>query len=230
MTTAACPLPTARRTIPGNEPAMPGNDADSTLRAIRHRRGLTLAAVAERAGFTAAHLSMLETGKRKLRRLDHITALAAVLRVPPSELIDEEILSDGEWATRGGLPDRGVPGNCDDIATGRHARLADELTGHISRGDGYAAGELLKRMTRDRSVNPWLLLDQLTKRQARILRPMPPTAPARRQITDASEADTRHQRGRRGALWLFACFYEPFLALRGFVTLIYPRPRRQQET
>jgi hypothetical protein len=38
-------------------------------------------------------------------------------------------------------------------------RLANEQTGHISRGDGYAAGELLKRMARGRSVNPWLLLD-----------------------------------------------------------------------
>jgi len=181
---------------------MPGNDAESTLRAIRHRRGLTLAAVAGRAGFSTAYLSMLERGERKLRRLDHITALAAVLRVPPSELIDEEIASDGEWATRGGLPDRGIPGNYDDIATGRHARLADELTGHISRGDGYAAGEMLQRMTRDRSVNPWLLLDQLTKRQARIPRPMPPTAPAQRQILNTSGTDARHQRGRRGALWM----------------------------
>jgi transcriptional regulator with XRE-family HTH domain len=181
---------------------MPGNDADSTLRAIRRRRGLTMAAVAERSGLSQSFLSMLERGERKLRRLDHITALAAVLRVPPSELAGEEILSDGEWATRGGLPDRGVPGNCDDIATGRHARLADELTGYMSRGDGYAAGELLKRMTRDRSVNPWLLLDQIAKRQARIPRPTPPAAPARRQITDASAADTRHRRGRRGALWM----------------------------
>ena len=160
---------------------MPGNDAESTLRAIRRRRGLTLTAVAGRAGFSNAHLSKLETGKIRLKRLDHIIALAAILRVPPSELAGEEILSDGEWATRGGHPDRGVPGNRDDTATGRHARLADELTGHMSRKDGYAAGELLRRMKQDRSVNPWLLLDQLTKRQARIPRPAPPTAPARRQ-------------------------------------------------
>jgi transcriptional regulator with XRE-family HTH domain len=181
---------------------MPGNDTESTLRAIRRRRGLTLAAVAERAGLSTGQLSMLETGKRKLRRLDHITALAAVLRVPPSELTGKEILSDGEWATRGGHPGRGIPENYDDITTGRHARLADELTGHISRGDGYAAGELLKRMTRDRTVNPWFLLDQLTKRQTRIPRPMPSIAPERRQITGTSAADTRHRTGRRGALWV----------------------------
>jgi transcriptional regulator with XRE-family HTH domain len=180
---------------------MPGNDAESTLRAIRRRRGLALGAVAGRAGFSTAHLSMLETGKRKLRRLDHITALAAVLRVPPSELIGDEIVSDGEWATRGGLPDRAVPGNCDEIATGRHARLADELIGYMSRGDGYAAGEFLWRMTRDRSVSPWLLLDQLTKREIFILRNAPSIASAQRQVLSGSAADTGRQRGMRGALW-----------------------------
>jgi hypothetical protein len=41
-------------------------------------------------------------------------------------------------------------------------RLAGQLIGYVSRGDMYAAGAWLRRMARDPSVNPWLLLDQLT--------------------------------------------------------------------
>ena len=50
----------------------------------------------------------------------------------------------------------------DDIAVARHRELAGRFIGYVSRGDTYAAGAWLRRLARDPSVSPWLLLDQLT--------------------------------------------------------------------
>ena len=56
------------------------------LRELRAERGLTLEAVATRAGMDVSTLSRLESGKRRLA-LDHLPGLAAALGVSTDELL-----------------------------------------------------------------------------------------------------------------------------------------------
>lgn len=56
------------------------------LRALRHRRGMTLEVLAGLSGKTAAYLSMIENGKRPLDRYSLIVSLANALGVPPADL------------------------------------------------------------------------------------------------------------------------------------------------
>ena len=49
-------------------------------------RGLSLRAVAELAGFSASYLSLIERGVRPVDKRSTLEALAAALRVAPSEL------------------------------------------------------------------------------------------------------------------------------------------------
>lgn len=56
------------------------------LREIRVWRGLSLRAVAELAGFSASYLSLIERGERPVDKRSTLEALAAALRVAPSEL------------------------------------------------------------------------------------------------------------------------------------------------
>lgn len=56
------------------------------LREIRLWRGLSLRATAELAGFSASYLSLIERGQRPVDRRSTLEALAAALRVAPSEL------------------------------------------------------------------------------------------------------------------------------------------------
>jgi hypothetical protein len=48
-----------------------------------------------------------------------------------------------------------------DFAVDRHRALAKQFTFYVSQGDMHAAGVWLRRVARDQSVSPWLLLDQL---------------------------------------------------------------------
>jgi len=59
------------------------------LREVRAWRGLSLRAVAELAGMTAGHLSNIENGKRRVDKRSTLEALAAALRVAPSELAEQ---------------------------------------------------------------------------------------------------------------------------------------------
>lgn len=56
------------------------------LREIRAWRGLSLRATAQLAGLSASYLSMIERGERQVERRATLEALAAALRVAPSEL------------------------------------------------------------------------------------------------------------------------------------------------
>ena len=137
-------------------------DADHPLRRVRRRRGLTQVELAGLAGLSFSYISMIECGRRRLTRRDHVTALAAALRVPPAEIAPSMSPGPGEWAPAPSAPVSAFPPVTDDIAAARHRELAGQLIGYVSRGDTYAAGAWLRRMARDPSVNPWLLLDQLT--------------------------------------------------------------------
>jgi len=142
--------------------AAPAARADHPLRRVRRRRGLTTTALADLAGLSPSFISMVETGQRPLRRRDHINALAAVLRVPPAEIAPSISPGVDEWAPAPPAPAPAFPPRGDDIAVARHQELAAQFISQVSRGDTYAAGAWLRRLARDPSVHPWLLLDQLT--------------------------------------------------------------------
>ncbi len=69
---------------------MPTGDPPVTigrrLREVRVWRGLSLRAVAELSGLSASYLSRIERGERPVERRSTLEALAAALRVAPSEL------------------------------------------------------------------------------------------------------------------------------------------------
>ena len=126
------------------------------------RRGLTQVELAGLAGLSSSYISMIERGRRKLTRRDHVNALAAALRVPPAEISAEHDPRPDEWAPASSARRRAFPPGIDDIAAARHRELAGQFIGYVTGGDTYAAGAWLRRLARDPNVNPWLLLDQLT--------------------------------------------------------------------
>jgi transcriptional regulator with XRE-family HTH domain len=136
--------------------------AGHPLRQARLRRGLTQVELAGLAGLSYSYISMIECGRRKLTRRDHVNALAAALRVPPAEIAPATVPGLDEWAPAPPAPAPAFPPLNDDIAAARHREVAGQLIGYVSRGDTYAAGAWLRRLARDPGVNPWLLLDQLT--------------------------------------------------------------------
>ena len=64
-------------------------DIARRLRELRTWRGKSLRVIAELAGISESHLSRLESGERRLDKRTTIAALAAALRVSPSELIGQ---------------------------------------------------------------------------------------------------------------------------------------------
>lgn len=136
--------------------------ADHPLRQVRLRRGLTQVELAGLAGLSYSYISMIECGRRRLSRRDHVNALAAALRVPPAEIAPAMVSGLDEWSPAPPASAPAFPPVCDDIAAARHRELAGQLMGYMIQGDRYAAGAWLRRMARDPGVNPWLLLDQLT--------------------------------------------------------------------
>ena len=141
---------------------VPVTSAGHPLRQVRLRRGLTQVELAGLAGLSYSCISMIECGRRKLTRRDHVNALAAALRVPPAEIAPGTVPGLDEWTPAPPAPAPAFPPLRDDIAAARHRELAGQLIGYVSRGDTYAAGAWLRRLARDPNVNPWLLLDQLT--------------------------------------------------------------------
>lgn len=141
-------------------------ESASPLRELRRRRGLTLEVLAGRSGLSTSFLSAVETGKRRLTRFDHISAIASALGVAPSELAPGSFQGFDEWvlAASSSAADP-FPAICDELTVKRHRGFAEELMRYVMRGDGYAAGEWLRRIARDPNVSPWLLLDQLAMRQ-----------------------------------------------------------------
>ncbi len=135
--------------------------AEHPLRRVRRHRGLTTTVLADLAGLSQSFISMVETGQRLLRRRDHINALAAALRVPPADIAPSTAPGFDEWASAS-PPASAFPAASDEITATRHAHLAREFMTQVASRDTYAAAKWLRRLARDPSVNPWLLLDQLT--------------------------------------------------------------------
>ena len=150
---------------------VPVASAGHPLRQARLRRGLTQVELAGLAGLSYSYISMIERGRRKLTRRDHVNALAAALKVLPAEIAPATIPGLDEWALAPSAPATAFPPVIDDIAVGRHRELAAQFMSQVSRGDTYAAGVWLRRLARDPNVNPWLLLDQLTPLSSKKLAP-----------------------------------------------------------
>jgi transcriptional regulator with XRE-family HTH domain len=74
---------------------VPVTGAEHPLRQARLRRGLTQVGL---AGLASSYISMIERGRRKLTRRDHVNALAAALKVPPAEIAPSMIAGSDEWA------------------------------------------------------------------------------------------------------------------------------------
>jgi transcriptional regulator with XRE-family HTH domain len=136
--------------------------AEHPLRRARLRRGLSQVELAGLAGLSCSFISMIERGQRALTRRDHVNALAAALKVPPAEIAPSMTGGSDEWAPAP-PPACAFPPARDDLTMARHRDLAGRFIGHVISGDTCAAGAWLRRMARDPSVDPWLLLDQLTK-------------------------------------------------------------------
>ena len=147
---------------------VPVTSAEHPLRRVRLRRGLTQVELAGLAGLSYSYISMIECGRRKLTRRDHVNALAAALKVPPAEIAPSMVAGSGEWAPASPSACAFPPAG-DDITVARHRDLAGRFIGHVISGDTCAAGAWLRRMARDPDVNPWLLLDQLTTAEHAVL-------------------------------------------------------------
>lgn len=134
------------------------DDAGVRLRTARLRRGMTQTVLADLACISPAFVSMVETGQRELTRVCDIIALADVLKISPLYLA-------GGWEDAPPprqRPARTVPfpARRDPITLAQHQRLARQFI-QLARQDGRSAGDWLRRLARQPSVHPWLLLDQL---------------------------------------------------------------------
>jgi transcriptional regulator with XRE-family HTH domain len=136
------------------------DDAGVRLRTLRLQRGLSQVALAGLACVSPAFISMIENGQRPLRSADHILALADVLQVSPLYLADGR--QDSPAAAQPAPRTVPFPSRCDPITLARHQRLARQYAALLAAGDGRAAGDWLRRLAREPTVNPWLLIDQLT--------------------------------------------------------------------
>jgi transcriptional regulator with XRE-family HTH domain len=134
------------------------DDPGVRLRTARLRRGMTQTALAGLACMSPAFVSMVETGQRSLRSADHILALADVLRVSPFYLADGR--EDSPAPSRPTTTAAPFPPRCDQIRLARHQELARQLI-QLAREDGRATGDWLRRLARDPTISPWLLLDHL---------------------------------------------------------------------
>jgi transcriptional regulator with XRE-family HTH domain len=133
------------------------DDAGARLRTLRLRRGIPLAVLGGLSGVTPSFLSMVENGHRELRRWSDILALASALEASPLYLAFGNPETPGARAPSP-MP---FPAGPDAVTLRRHERLARELAGLLAHGDGRAAGDWLRRLAREPSVSPWLLIDQL---------------------------------------------------------------------
>jgi transcriptional regulator with XRE-family HTH domain len=120
-------------------------------------------ALAELACISPALVSMVENGQRSLRSASHVLALADVLRVSPRYLADG--WDDAGSAGQGTSRTTPFPARSGSRTLARHEQLARQFN-QLARQDGRATGDWLRRLAREPTVNPWLLLDQIATTHA----------------------------------------------------------------
>jgi transcriptional regulator with XRE-family HTH domain len=130
---------------------------------------MSIEVLAGLSGVSASLLSMIENGQRSLTRLSHVAALSQVLGISPLYLAYGDSPGSG--------PPVAFPVMLDAVTARRHQRLAARLAGLMASGDARAARDWLRRLAREPSVNPWLLLDQLAA-SARVRTPASGSRPA----------------------------------------------------
>jgi transcriptional regulator with XRE-family HTH domain len=143
------------------------DDAGMRLRAARLRRGMSQVILAEMACISASFVSMVETGERELTRVCDIVALAEALKISPLYLADGRLDTSATGRPIWTVP---FPALCDPVTLARHEQFAGQFL-RLARGDGRAAGEWLRRLARDRTANPWLLIDRIA-----VLHTRPPSS------------------------------------------------------
>ncbi len=102
---------------------------------------------------------MIETGQRTLTRASDVLALADVLHISPLYLADGRDDSTGP-PQRGPAPVP-FPARCDPRTLARHQQIARQFL-QLARQDSRATGDWLRRLAREPTVSPWLLMDQLS--------------------------------------------------------------------
>ncbi|MHA6619257.1 helix-turn-helix domain-containing protein [Pseudonocardia sp. DLS-67] len=129
------------------------------LREIRLWRGMSLRAVAGLAGFSASYLSLIERGERPVDKRSTLEALAAALRVAPSELgsaFPPAGRSDELAAARTHLTP--IEEALTDIEVGEGAAI-EPWPAIGRRLDDLAAARLRNDYTRQAELLPGLILD-----------------------------------------------------------------------
>ena len=147
------PSPVRRSGMIKQAQPVPVAAADHPLRQPRRRRGLTQVELAGLAGLSYSYISMIECGRRRLSKRDHVNALAAALRVPPADIAPSTVPGFDEWAPAASAAS-GFPAASDEMAMARHSELAGRFIAYVVQGDTYAARACLRRLARDPSVNP----------------------------------------------------------------------------
>ena len=134
------------------------DDAGVRLRTARLRRGLTQTTLANLACISPAYVSMIETGQRELTRVGDVVALADALKVSPLYLADGR--DDTPPPVQRHPRTIPFPARTDPRTQTRHQHLAHQFI-DLAQQDRRTAGDWLRRLARDPTVSPWLLLDQL---------------------------------------------------------------------
>lgn len=147
------------------------DDAGIRLRTLRLRRGMSQVALADLACISPAFVSMIETGQRPLRPRQRHPRPGRRAQGSP------RYLADG-WEDSPALGQRHrrtapFPARCDPITLDRHQQLARQYTVLLASGDARAAGDWLRRLARQSTVNPWLLIDQFAALRPESRSPMP---------------------------------------------------------
>ena len=126
------------------------DDAGVRLRTLRLRRGMSQVALADLACISPAFVSMVENGQRTLTRVWDIVAVADVLKVSPLYLADGR--EDDPAPTRRAPRTVPFPARADPLMLARHQQLARQFI-QLARHDGRAAGDWLRRLAREPTVN-----------------------------------------------------------------------------
>lgn len=125
--------------------AVAGLSLGPCLKRLRRMRGLTQDQLAGLAAVSSSYVKKLERGVCCSASVVTLRSLARVLGVPVGVLLASTEVRDA-------------------VTVARHGQLAGRFADLVVAGDDDAARALLRRAAGDRAVNPWLFLEEFTRR------------------------------------------------------------------